>query len=523
MRNFILLFCLLCIQQGFAQDYTVEDVMRLRLRNIGPIIQENQVKGYYAFYQVARADRGNRIFMLKILDENAQEVASSSLVKSKFTYLTEGVYNGKAILFSFIDTRERTAELVTYDLSAQQIGSLRYPRMRGNVWRATYGYSMIEGEESSNLTIYPAGESGFIRQSFVDTRKTGYKLEFLPNDLGESGRWEKSSDPQSREFEVPEIADVHAPFLISGIALRRNSSSRDIHYNLQLRDIYSGEALFEQPLYDKQYKLSFLMGKFHPKRNEIMVVGEYFRPQDKVFNGKSLGLYIMGLDLEGNINRKVFLSWQEDISKFLSVNEKGRLDEGGFLAFHRAVLDRDGELYFVAERYRKAVSGTGVALNILSAAAGSESSGIAYLKMVVEEMLVFDLSEDLTLEEVKIFEKRPNSILLPEGWGWFSSKALAQYMASFGWFDYNYTQEAPDDKSFYATFISMDKEKKEGRKPYMGVIIKDPEGEFSLDKVDLRTDARRINVLPASPGKVMILEYYKRERRLSMRLEEFNY
>ncbi|MDP5171710.1 MAG: hypothetical protein NWR72_15795 [Bacteroidia bacterium] len=517
MRVLLSCFALLLCMQGFSQSLQLDNVLKVKMRNFGPIIENNQVKGYYGFYKAGNARGRDVVYLLKILDENAKEVVSKRMIRPYSYYLTEAVYNGNAIVFSFIDNAQRTIELVSYNMAGEQIGTRKYPKMDGGDFRLTYAYQNIDNEESSNLTIFPAGDQGFVRMSFEKDRKIRYKLEYLPNTLSATGRWVKGSEDDSDEYEIPEVADVVAPFMISGIAKRKNAFDKDIHYNLQVRDMFTGEPLFDKPLSDPRYILSFLMAKFDPVRSHIIVLGEYFDPRDNIFNGKSLGLYVKTVSMSGEVLSSKLLSWESDISRFLPANAKGRLEEGGFIAFHHAALDNDGNVVFVGERYRKAVSGIGVALQLAG------SNDVSTVKMVVEEMMIFSVNAKQELTGVDVFEKKAQSILLPGGWGLYSSKTLSQMMAAYGLFDYQYSQQSLAKDLFLSTYMSVEKEKGEPRHNILGVIAKAGSDGFTTDKIDLSSEADAIGVYPGKTGSVLIVEYYRKEKQLRFRLEDFNY
>ena len=44
--------------------------------------------------------------------------------------------------------------------------------------------------------------------------------------------------------------------------------------------------------------------------------------------------------------------------------------------------------------------------------------------------------------------------------------------------------------------------------------------KFNTDKIELKSKASRLRVFPAKPGSVMIMEYFKKEKRLDFRLEK---
>ncbi len=517
MRVLFTTLCLLLAAQSFSQSAQIDDVLRVKMRNFGPIYQSDQVRGYYGFYKAGNVRGRDVVYMLKIMDENLQEVASQRMVRPSSYYLTEAVYNGSAILFSFIDNSARDIELVTFNMAGDQIGSRKYAKMNRTNFQLTYAYQNVNDEEASNLTIFPAGELGFVRMWFEKDRKVRYKLEYLPNSLSGEGRWEQGSEDDSDEYEIPEVGDVVTPFLISGIAKRKNALSKDIHYNLQVRDMFSGEPIFDQPLYDPQHKLSFLIAKFNPEKSHILVLGEYFDPSDNTFNGKSKGIYLKTYSMSGEVLSSKLLSWDRDISRFLPANEKGKLEQGGYIAFHHAAMDKNGNVCFVGERYRKAVSGVGVALQLMG------STEVSSLKMVVEEMILFSVNSNQELTSVDIFEKQPRDILLPGGWGLYSPKMLSQVMLAYGWFDYQYSQQSAEKNLFYSVYMSREKEKGQRRKNVLGVIAQAEGFDFTTDKISLASEADLLGIYPATTGNVLLMEYFRKEKQLKFRLEQINY
>jgi hypothetical protein len=48
------------------------------------------------------------------------------------------------------------------------------------------------------------------------------------------------------------------------------------------------------------------------------------------------------------------------------------------------------------------------------------------------------------------------------------------------------------------------------------------DGKITNDKIKLTTKATRLRVLPAKPGSVLLLEYYKKDKRVDLRMEKLN-
>jgi homogentisate 1,2-dioxygenase len=48
------------------------------------------------------------------------------------------------------------------------------------------------------------------------------------------------------------------------------------------------------------------------------------------------------------------------------------------------------------------------------------------------------------------------------------------------------------------------------------------DGKITTDKINLKTDASQLRILPAKPGSVLLIEYFKKDKRLELRMEKVN-
>ncbi len=94
-------------------------------------------------------------------------------------------------------------------------------------------------------------------------------------------------------------------------------------------------------------------------------------------------------------------------------------------------------------------------------------------------------------------------------------------MKSYGAFDYEYTQVDKLNDRFYACFIDYERIKGEKSKNAFKTIIYD-EGKLSEDKIYLDNDSKDFRVLPAKLGNVLLLEYDKKQKSISLHLEKLN-
>ncbi len=90
MKKNILLLCLsilfVCI--GYSQSKILKITEGSTLVNSGVMMNsENSVDGYYFFYEVDKVSKTEREFLIKILDQNLNEILNKSLIESKNTFL----------------------------------------------------------------------------------------------------------------------------------------------------------------------------------------------------------------------------------------------------------------------------------------------------------------------------------------------------------------------------------------------------------------------------------------------------
>ena len=69
------LLCLFLYTPIFAQDQSWSEVMAINLKNIGPIYENEAVKGYYMFYEVEKKNRKTKRYLLQFLDNNLNVMA----------------------------------------------------------------------------------------------------------------------------------------------------------------------------------------------------------------------------------------------------------------------------------------------------------------------------------------------------------------------------------------------------------------------------------------------------------------
>ena len=84
-------------------NYDITGIKRIYANDLRAIIENNEVKGYYAFYFLDKANKKENLYNLAILDNTLKQTYSVELKKGRNLRLLESAYNGDHFCFSFAD------------------------------------------------------------------------------------------------------------------------------------------------------------------------------------------------------------------------------------------------------------------------------------------------------------------------------------------------------------------------------------------------------------------------------------
>jgi hypothetical protein len=124
------------------------------------------------------------------------------------------------------------------------------------------------------------------------------------------------------------------------------------------------------------------------------------------------------------------------------------------------------------------------------------------------------------LLSAEIYEKNNNNFGLNTGTDFSSPHRLALLAKMYGAFDYSFTQIGKNHSSFTTAYTDYERSKEYKGLTFNAISYYD--GKITRDKINLKTDAKWLNVLPAKPGSILIMEYFKKSKRLDMHMEKLN-
>ncbi|MCG8330657.1 MAG: hypothetical protein MI974_23370 [Chitinophagales bacterium] len=506
---------LLAISNSFSQKNSFSDILNANLRSFGPIYEKNNVTGYYFFYEEKKGKSKDKKFTISILDQNLSNVGQKTIEGSYSTQLEEGTYNGDLLAFRVAEHNKKKYKLHLLDKNGTEVGKreLNYGTFDEPRYQEQMG--MIGLNEQK---LIPVAGKGFLYYS-LDTykgimSKQYYTITFIPNNNSDEQTWEYSTPKSSEDYEIAGYLASSEDILLSTIVKKRKLMSKKVEYFVMGTDINTGEKLFEKKLKSSKYEL--LITNAQVGKENIKFFGQYYPKDSKVIKEASLGLCTFTMEMDGTTNDYKYLSWTKDFKRLLPTNKKGKINDVGYLYFHSFVKTSSGDIFAIAENYRKTISAGGTTLQVLSGG----KSGSSASKVVVEDLYVLEFSSDFEIKNMKIIEKSKHDVYLPPGASFYGPQVLSLIVQSYNGFDYVFTQQ--EDDLFSVGYVDFEVRKKAKNGLVYGAVNY-LDGELTTDKIDLSTDATELRVLPAKTGYIAIWEYFRKDKKMDIHLERINF
>jgi hypothetical protein len=527
MKKAKMLLCLLFLGlslAGNAQTATIPNVLNFKsTKSSGEIFENEKLVGYYVFYFKEKADKKNSIYEIEILDDNFNSMKSFEITRPKKTYLVESVFNGEVFMFFFYDVKTGF-EFTTFDRTGEKQGSSTVPVKEISKYEVQRISASI-GSNSENFSVYPLGSNGFVRQTFAKNKKLGYEIIGYDNSAKEI--WKYSSAETSSQVETADINEASEKNISLTITRKKNLMTKQTNEAFVLLNAEDGTVKCEVELGNETSGKLALLKTYNDETNEtVLLIGEYYKPGDDMLKDKSQGLFLKEINGNGTENKFKKFAWKGDIDKFKQKNldeeDKKDADKPFYIFFHDVVRGSNGHLFMIGEQFKKQVSAAGVAANVLN---GGGNSGVANFEIRVANMVVIEFDEKDEMVDFDLIHKKKTSVLLPSGAGYYNSAFLGYYVKSIGGFDYSFTSRDKENDRFSVVYIDADR-KEEGSKSkadkMLGVINIEG-GKKTEERIAINTDAKTFWLMPAKPGYIAIGEYFRKEKKVNLRLEPLSY
>jgi len=312
----ILLVCSLLISNFlFAQKVILDGVEKASLRGSGPIIQNDEVAGYYFLYGLKRK-KGKRPYFLEIYDQDLNKTATRDFLGKTSLYVDQGTFDGENIMFQFYNRATDELSYTTYNQQAELLNVVE---------REAFGYGNIANTAvevtARPSTLFAVPQGGFITYTREPgIRKPGYKIEYFKSN-GQVG-WQRASDYKSKYNELAGLLTLNDRVVVNLIGRSTRPNNRNLNYFLSGLDIQTGAELFEVEVKNDEYSITILNGEIDEESGEILLFGEYYPLNVNQFKTPSLGLFTARIDASGEMSQEKYISWSEDVSKFLPVDRR---------------------------------------------------------------------------------------------------------------------------------------------------------------------------------------------------------
>ncbi|MES2648462.1 MAG: DUF6770 family protein [Bacteroidota bacterium] len=510
--SFLLFVSLFALSFGSkaTPNLTFDKVNSIYIRSSGPILQGNEVKGYFFFYQTDKIDKKTRQYSLNITDEFLNVVKEVKMVDNAKVSLLESSFDGQSLVFLFYNPEEDELTYKVYGLDGNE--RMNYSRPVDKKDKQMLGQALqLSQEGTESQFIKPLQNKGFVSIiPLKDGKDYSWEMNFYGS--GAKKQWSYAPEEGAKFSTVAYLGNSDSIAFLE-VLQREKLLSKNNESHLLGINLFNGRKLFDVLLEQDGYKFLPMNAIPIEGKSEFLVFGQYYDGEDRVLADQSQGLFIMTVDQKGKAINKKYLSWTKELSKFVNIGSNGKVEDIGFLYCHKIIPVDDGGYVIIAEGYKKAASALGIASAVLAQRYQSVT------KMVITDLVWLQVKPNFTLEKIKIYSKNKNSIEFG-GTDVNSAASVAAFIKAYGGFDYSFTQKDDVNKGFVVGYV--DYEKSDGNKGLVFNAISYFNKKVTTDKINLTTKGSRTYVYPAKPGNIMIMEYSKKQKTMDLRFEKLN-
>ena len=499
-----------------AQKLQIDNIRKSAQRASGAIKDGAEIKGYYFFYVNDKVDKKTNEYSLQILDNNLKVLKDLKFTESNKVTILESAFNGTDLIFLFYNTEDRTFDYRVYGADGNK-KSFGYTRELTKKEKAylQMTYLAVNDEEDTYTGLYPVDNVGFI--SNMPSREGNdftFQIDFFSTEKRKQWTYIPPGD-DSKRCVGDYLGYCNGVVYFEVLKLKGLMDQKPDSYIVGI-SLETGKQLIE-----KQTDGKF---RFYPSSLAVLnngkpyLFGEYFEPNGNVMKDKSLGFAFWSLDETGKISSEKYCSWANDVSKYTEVSANGKIDEFGYFYLHKMLQASDGNIYAVGEGFKKVASALGIASKVLS---GGQGGGLSAVKARVTDMAIIKFDPQFNVKGLTFYKKNPNNIELQSGMEFVSVPLMGKMLKyNYGGFDYSYTQYDKDVNTFSVCYSDYVRSKEYKGATFNSITFN--EGKFTTDKISTTSNASRTWVLPGKTGQVLVLDYYKKDKKLEGHFEKLN-
>jgi hypothetical protein len=495
-----------------AQTMTIDNVRNMWLRASDAIKEGSDVKGYYFFYVSDKIDKNTNEYTLRIVDNNLKILKDIKFEDGKDVSILESSFNGTDLMFLFYNSKDRTFEYRTYGADGQKkpfIYNRELTKKENRIMQMMYG---TDSDERTFHGLYPLEGKGFISNTpSREDKDYTFQIDFFSTE--KKKHWSYTPTEGGKRFIGEYLGYfnnvVYFQMLVGGSVLDQKLESSVLGFDLE-----TGKKLFQISTDGKQRFYPIAMSVINGKP---YMYGEYFAEGGNILKGKSKGFSFWGIDGTGKVTSEKYISWEDDLGKFLDVSSKGRIADFGYMYLHNMVTTANGDIYAVGEGFKDVASALGIVTGIMNGGGGL----VSMKKIRITDMILLKFDKDFNVTEAKIYEKNSSNIELPSGMEFYSIQASAKFVKyNYNGFDYAYTQMSKDATSFTVCYSDYVKSKEYKGNTFNSISYNN--GKITTDKIETKSKATLSWVLAGKIGQVLVMDYYKKDKKVEAHLEKLN-
>jgi hypothetical protein len=494
---------------------SIDKVYSAYLRNSGSILEKGRIKGYFFLYQSDKIDRHTNEYTLQILDENLNKVQSIKFEDSKKLSLLESAYNGNSLSFLFKNEDDKTLDMKIYDFD----GKLKYSYSRQFDKRTDElmkQYETLHTDEGMNKNVFDLGDRGYVSVlPMRDGKMRTYEVDYYSSETKK--QWTYVPQDEAEKYAFAEYLGCTDSLIILEVLTKNKAMSTNMTSHLVGINFITKKKQFELENDNDNYKLVPSSVVPIDGTGNLMVMGSFYDKDDNIIKDFSKGLAVYEMTTTGKVLTKTYNTWAGDFARYLPTNSKGKIDDVGYLYVHKLIRTPDHRLFVVGEGYKRQANAVGIGLTAL-AAMGGGTTNAGVTKIVVTDMVIMEFNDKYKVSNATIFEKTKNTALASSASDYNSQHLIANYLKMIGAFDYDFTTGEEDNSNFAVCYSDWERSSSYHGQTFNAIHYNGK--KFSTDKIELKSKASFLRVFPAKSGSIMILEYFRKDKRLDFRLEK---
>jgi hypothetical protein len=459
------------VSKGLGQNISkaskiLDNIEKIKIRDMGAIKENYIVKGYYVFYQHDIVDKHRSLFRLTLWDENLNDIGTKDIEGPDDWQLLNGVYDGEKFCFKFYDPSVDTFELKVFDIQANELV--------GNNITINYNpHNHSSTDESDGNTLTPGinvvDNNGFLSYAFCDS-KDEFIISYENGTAKKS--WQTTYEPVLKNYPYLNFLGGNSEMLLTQTC--EYDKGKMYHYGILANDIKNGNLLFN---ISTDFDSNYIMPKAAVFKNDkINLIGfnlKLSKDNERVLDGFAF----IELDKKGKVLSTRITSFRESISKYMPITTR---QLNSISISTNILLTKNNTMLVVVE-------------NVLLAPNNSIDH---------KNMLVMEFDQNGNVLQSKELPK------LDEDWAKHPASPIITLrnednsQVSFGFRDYGKMDENSHKTSFY-------------------IQAKYDNGRIDIDKIPI-ADEDNTDIFPSKPGSIFEIEYHPKEKDLSMDIIKLN-